>query len=162
MNLFGQNLSYPPLLVLAAPYGLGVLGILWFIYPIFRNRKIGALSVYIYGVLICTAIEFLSALIIFLAMGHNPFWDYSIDAISLFGQNMPLHLFGFVCLKNSLAFGVGALVFVYLLFPLTDLIMKKLGSKKLNVVFWVLFTGYILIHLGTLVTTGSLIGAMPH
>ncbi|MDR1197038.1 MAG: putative ABC transporter permease, partial [Candidatus Nomurabacteria bacterium] len=155
MNLFGEGLSYPPLFVIAAPYGFGVLGILWFIYPIFRNRKIGIVSAYIYGVLICTAIEFVCALVVFLTYGHNPFWDYSAEVITILGTTIPLNLFGFVCLKNSLAFGVVSLVVLYFLFPFTDNLMKALGQRKLNVIFWVIFTAYMLVHIGSFVTTGD-------
>ena len=156
MNLLGQDLGYPPFFVIAAPYGLGALGILWFVYPILKDKKIGLPTAFIYSALICTAVEFICALIPFLVLGHNYYWDYSADVITVFGTTIPLNLFGFVCLKNSIAFGAVALFFLYIMFPWTDKIMKMLGQKKLNVIFWVLFTGYILIHLGALVTTGSL------
>lgn len=155
MNLLGQNLDFPPFFVIAAPYGFGALAILWFVYPVLKDKKIGLLAAYIYGVVICTAVEFISALIPYIVLGYNRYWDYT-DAITVLGHTIPLNLFGFVCLKNSLAFGVAALLFLYILFPLTDRFMKWLGQKKLNIIFWILFVGYIMVHLGELVTTGTL------
>ena len=149
MNALGQNLPFPPFFVIAIPYGFGALAILWFVYPLLVQKKIGAIMTFILSAVVCTAIEFVCALVPYLIYGQNVFWDYS---------NEFANLFGFVCLRNSIAFGVIGVVFAYVLFPVADLIMKKLGHNNLNKIFWVLFTSYILVHLYNLITTGSVIG----
>jgi len=149
MNAIGQNLPYPPLVAIAIPYGFGVLGILWFVYPILKKKNWGPVMAFILSAVVCTAIEFVCALVIYLIYGHNVFWDYSHDFANLFG---------FICLKNSLAFGAVALLFIYVLFPLMDRLMTKLGQIKLNIIFWILFGGYILIHLFALILTGDVNG----
>ena len=146
MNAVGQNLPFPPFFVIAAPYGFGALAILWFVYPLLMRKKMGAIMTFILSAVACTVIEFISALIPFLIYGENIFWDYSHEF---------MNLFGFVCLKNSLAFGLIGLAFVYILFPLADQIMKKLGSNNLNKVFWVLAIGYTAARIYTLIATGQ-------
>jgi uncharacterized membrane protein len=127
-----------PFFVLAAPYGFGVIGILWFILPIIRKRHIGVVKVFVLSTLITTVIEFICALMLVVAMGHNPYWDYSRDF---------LNLFGFTCLRNSIAFGFASLAFIYFVFPFTDRLAKRLSPRFLNVVFWVLFVSYILAQI---------------
>ena len=127
-----------PFFVVAAPYGLGALGIIWFIYPMVQKGKISPIKVYIASVIIATIIEFICGALVVAVMGYNPFWDYS-DQFA--------NLFGFVCLRNSLAFGLASLLIVYYIFPFINNLMKKCSQKFLNVSFWVVFIGYIAAQL---------------
>lgn len=145
----GNEPSYPPLFAIAIPYGLGVLAMLWFVYPLLVRKKIGAFGAFVMSALVCTAVEFVCAAITYSVHGNNVYWDYSDEF---------MNLFGFVCLRNSLAFGVAALLVLYGLFPLVDKAMKKLGRVKLNVIFWVLFIGYLGVRAYILFTTGSVFG----
>ena len=146
MNSLGQSLPFPPFFVIAVPYGFGALAILWFVYPFVLKKKIGVIMTFILSAVVCTVIEFICALVTYLVYGQNVFWDYS---------DQFMNLFGFVCLKNSLAFGVVGVLFVYVLFPLMDRIMKNLGSSNLTKIFWVLFVGYLAIRMYLLITTGN-------
>ncbi|MDR2524538.1 MAG: putative ABC transporter permease [Candidatus Nomurabacteria bacterium] len=111
--------------IIAEPYGIGVLVILLFVYPLVKRKKIDVVGTFVLGVVFTTVVEFLCALILTLFHGSNPYWDYSHNA---------LNLFGFVCLQNSLAFGFVALVFVYFMFPWIHHKMAQANQKILNIV----------------------------
>lgn len=127
-----------PFFVVAAPYGLGALGIIWFIYPMVEKKKISPAKVYIYSVIIATIIEFICGALVVTVLGHNPFWDYS-DQFA--------NLFGFVCLRNSLAFGFACLLMVYYIFPVINNFMKKCNQKLLTNIFWIIFISYLIAQL---------------
>lgn len=135
----GQALQNLPFFVIAAPYGLGALALVWFLYPVIQKRQLKVLDTFVLSVIITTVIEFICALLVVLVMGSNPYWDYS---------DQPFNLFGFVCLRNSIAFGAVSVLFIYILFPYTLKIMKKLGEFRLNIIFWFLFISYVLIQIG--------------
>jgi uncharacterized membrane protein len=138
-----------PFFVIAAPYGLGALAILWFIYPQIIKRKLKVMDSFVLSTVASTVVEFLSALAIVLALGHNPYWNYSAE---------PFNLFGFVCLRNSLAFGLISTIFIYIFFPYASLAMKKLGETRLNYIFWFLFIAYLLVQVGRFFYGDSTIG----
>lgn len=122
-----------PFFVVAAPYGLGALGMIWFIYPLVQKKKITPVQVYFISIVVATIIELICSWLVVLVLGHNPFWDYS-DQFMNFG--------GHVCLRNSLAFGVACLAMVYYVFPALNNFIKKQSKQVLDVVFWVLLIGY--------------------
>lgn len=139
LNQFGGPPAWQslPFFVIAAPYGLGALAIIWFIYPLIQKRNLKVLDSFILSTIITTIIEFICALLIVIVLGSNPYWDYS---------DQPFNLFGFVCLRNSLAFGAVSVLFIYIIFPYTLRIMKKLGNFRLNIIFWFIFILYLLIQ----------------
>ena len=149
LDFFGSPPAQMPFFQLAIPYGFGVVAILWFVYPLVAKKKIGVATTFLVSALVCTAVEFLCGWVVYLNFGFNAYWDYSGDF---------MNLFGFVCLRNSLAFGFGGVVVVYILFPWIDHFLRKISQLRLNVIFWVLFSGYIGVHIYDLLTTGSLFG----
>ena len=62
-------------------------------------------------------------------------WDYTRYAIQWQGR---------ICLSASLRFGVGGMVILYLLQPLLEKGMDKLGAKRRKIVFAVLFSVFVL------------------
>jgi uncharacterized membrane protein len=128
-----------PFFVVAAPYGFGALAIVWFIYPQIQKHKLKVFDGFILSTIVTTIIEFISALAIVIVLGDNPYWDYS---------DQPFNLFGFVCLRNSIAFGLASIFFIYIIFPYTDRIMRRLGDFRLNIAFWVLFITYTAVQIG--------------
>jgi uncharacterized membrane protein len=128
-----------PFFVVAAPYGLGALAIVWFIYPQIQKHKLKVFDGFVLSTIVTTVIEFLCALLIVIVLGDNPYWDYS---------DQPFNLFGFVCLRNSIAFGLASILFIYIAFPYTDKIMKKLGDFRLNIAFWMLLIAYTAVQIG--------------
>lgn len=127
-----------PIIAVAAPYGIGAVALLVFVYPFVKKEKLGVLPTYILSVLITTAVEFISALLLKIAMGNNPFWDYS---------ERFMNLFGFVCLTNSLAFGIGALVMLYVMFPWLENWRQKINQRYLNIAAAILFPSYVAVQI---------------
>jgi uncharacterized membrane protein len=146
LNL-GDKWQFPSALV-AEPYGFGALAILLLVYPLVRRRKFGVVGTFIAGLIVTTAVEFLCALVSVLFYGYNPYWDYSNDF---------LNLFGFVCLENSLAFGLVALVFVYFIFPWLDNTLLKLNNKILNAIVVVVAVWYLTSLISQLLGFGRII-----
>lgn len=132
------HLATIPVFAIAAPYGLGALALLILIYPLVKRQKLGLVSAYFLSVAITTIIEFISALLVVLVLGSNPFWDYS---------NRFMNLFGFVCLSNSLLFGVISVISIKWLFPWTEKWRSKIDETYLNLAFWVLFPSYLLVQI---------------
>lgn len=131
------HLATIPIFAIAAPYGLGALALLLLIYPLVKRQKLGLVSAYFLSVAITTVIEFISALLVVLVLGSNPFWDYS---------NRFMNLFGFVCLGNSLLFGVISVISIKWLFPWTEEWRSKINERYLNLAFWVLLPSYLLVQ----------------
>ena len=131
------HLATIPIFAIAAPYGLGALALLLLIYPLVKRQKLGLVSAYFLSLAITTVIEFISALLVVLVLGSNPFWDYS---------NRFMNLFGFVCLGNSLLFGVISVISIKWLFPWTEEWRSKINERYLNLAFWVLLPSYLLVQ----------------
>lgn len=85
-------------------YGIGMLAVLVTLEP-FQNNFI---ILYLGSVVITTAIEFLVG-VLAARLFHTRLWDYSDE---------PFNLKGYVCLKFSLLWGIGALVIVDILHPI--------------------------------------------
>ena len=132
MTEFAANL---PIFTVAEPYGFGALALIWLVYPFVVRDKLNIFWTYFLSVLVTTAIEFICAAVIVLLLGHNPFWDYS---------NQPFNLFGFVYLRNSLAFGFAGALMLYYVFPAVNNLLNKVKAQQLNVFFWILFVSYLL------------------
>lgn len=85
---------------LAPVYGVGALGCVaigYFVNKQFKNTAVKILICFVTCTIICSVAEYATAAIIVASYGHNPYWDYS---------NMFLNLHGYICLQNSLLFGV--------------------------------------------------------
>ena len=62
-------------------------------------------------------------------------WDYTRYTIQWQGR---------ICLSASLRFGVGGMIILYLLQPLLEKGMDRLGERRCRIVFAVLFTVFVL------------------
>jgi uncharacterized membrane protein len=133
--IIGQpaHVAHIPFFVVAMPYGLGALALIWLVWPFVNRGRIGIVATYFLSVLVTTAVEFICAAVVVFFLGHNPFWNYS---------NEPFNLFGYVCLPNSLAFGFVAVLMVYYIFPLLNNFLNGIKGRWLDVVFWILFISY--------------------
>jgi uncharacterized membrane protein len=124
-----------PIVALAVPYGLGAVVLLVFLYPWFQKKRINLFVAFVLGAFLTTVVEFICAALLVIFVGHNPFWNYS---------HRFANLFGFVCLGNSLMFGLAAIIALKWVFPFTEKLLDSIKPRCLNVAFWILFVGYIL------------------
>ena len=119
-------------------YGFGALAFLLLIYPLIRNKKGGKKLVFLPVVfalcmLIATAIELGTSYILEAVIGSWPWQTYADYAINFQAR---------IALSPSIRFGLGGVLFLYVLQPIFERICEKLGEKRvriLAIVFLVMF-----------------------
>lgn len=121
-------------------YGVGALAFLFLVYPIIKNKILKEKLFYIpiiflLCMLIATTIELLTSYICEFFIGSWPWQTYADYKYNFQAR---------IALSPSLRFGLGGVLFLYILQPLFEKIVGKLESKKLNVIFGVIFSIFIL------------------
>ena len=119
-------------------YGFGALAFLLLVYPVIRNKKGGKKLafipvVFLLCMLIATAIELGTSYILEALTGSWPWQTYADYAINFQAR---------IALSPSVRFGLGGVLFLYVLQPLFEKICEKLGPKRvktLAIVFLVIF-----------------------
>lgn len=123
LKLFNKNMNsgilYGPWVPI---YGLGAVLVIIIFRTIFNRTKFKKISkailVFLTVVVIMSVLEFLGGILIE-GVFHKTFWDYS---------NMKFNLGKYICLEMSLLWGVLSFVFLYLIKPLEEKIMKKIPN----------------------------------
>ncbi len=105
-------------------YAIGSLLIFFTTYKFRKNP----LKVFLIGMILCGLLEFFSGLGMYVIGNGWRCWDYNQEILN-FGN-----IYGFVCLRSVLFFGVSGLVLIYFLIPLCFFIATKVNKK---VFFWV-------------------------
>jgi uncharacterized membrane protein len=100
-------------------YGLGSL----FILLALLRYKSDPIVVFVFGVIICSALEYFTSFLLE-KIFHNMWWDY---------YDYKYNLNGRICLSNSILFGLGALIVIYIAQPTIDVVLKYFSSKMLNI-----------------------------
>ena len=104
-------------------YGTGAIAFIWLL----KNNKNPA-KLIIVSILFFTLLEYFIGFC--LDATYNAYlWDYSGEVLNINGR---------VCLSFSLAWGVMAIIFKYLIYPVTEKIANKIINKK-----WFIVTLYI-------------------
>ena len=93
-------------------YGVGSLFILFLLL----RFKEDPVLVFVLGALITTSIEYFTSFVLE-KIFHNKWWDYSY---------MKLHIHGRVCLQNTLLFGFGTLLIIYMAQPFIHALLMKI------------------------------------
>lgn len=130
-----------PVFVVAAPYGLGALGLIWILSSSVKRGRITAFQVFLLSVVIGGVVEFACAAAIVSVIGYNPYWDYSTE---------PFNLMGYICLKNCLAFGLASLPCIYWVLPILNNQIHWLDrhyQKLLNAATLIVFVLYVIIQI---------------
>jgi len=113
-------------------YGVGAVLILFCLFRYYNDPAV----VFVFGVIITSALEYFVSFIME-KLFHNKWWDYS---------DLPYNLNGRICLRNSFAFGVLALVIIYLVTPLLVMLFEVFSFKTWSIIAIILF---VLIALDT-------------
>lgn len=122
-------------------YGVGALAFIFTIGRILKNQqktrdKILLIPFVFFGCMfIATAIELVTSYLCEWVMGYWP-WQTYVD----YKYNFQ----GRIALSPSLRFGLGGVLFLYILQPLFEKLVRKLKKKQLNNVFYVVFSIFIL------------------
>ena len=74
---------------------------------------------------IATIIELFTSYLLEFTIGSWPWQTYADYAINFQGR---------IALSPSIRFGIGGVIFLYLIQPLLDILTKKLGDKKTNII----------------------------
>ena len=111
-------------------YGFGALAFIFTMYPIVKKtrgkkRLLYIPLVFLGCMFIATAIALVTSYICEFFMGSWPWQTYKDYAINFQGR---------IALSPSIRFGLGGVVFLYIIQPLFELLTKKLGAKRVNVI----------------------------
>lgn len=118
-------------------YGFGIIIMIFLTRFVFNRLKmprfLKVISLFLLTIFILTLLEELGG-VITEAVFHKSFWDYS---------DMPFNNGKYICLEVSLIWGVACLIFLYLLKPLTDKIIKKIPHFITIIVLILFFIDFI-------------------
>ena len=121
-------------------YGTGALLFIFFVRPLIKNKQkkqqlLMIPIVFILCGLVATGLELLTSYICEWFTGTWPWQTYSEYAINFQGR---------IALSPSIRFGIGGVLFLYILQPIFEKLITKLDKKKLNIVFFIVLTLFIL------------------
>ena len=121
-------------------YGFGALAFIFTIGKLIENKslkkKLLLIPVVFIGcMLVATLIELLTSYICEWTMGSWPWQTYADYKYNFQAR---------IALSPSIRFGIGGVVFLYLLQPLFVKLINKLGNKRVNIVFWILFIPFMI------------------
>ena len=113
-------------------YGFGALAFIFTVYKLIKEEnlktKIIRIPVIFIGcTLIATAIELITSYICEIFMGSWPWQTYADYAMNFEAR---------IALSPSIRFGIGGLIFLYLLQPLFEKICHKMNKKFFNTFFY--------------------------
>lgn len=101
-------------------YGVGSLLLIWILKPFREN----ILLVILLSMLITTTIEYFTGYALE-KIFHNKWWDYSKEKFNLHGR---------ICLKNTVLFGIGGPIILYILNPyMNDFLIQFKNSTLIGV-----------------------------
>ena len=111
-------------------YGVGSLLLIWILKPFREN----ILLVILLSMLITTTIEYFTGYALE-KIFHNKWWDYSKEKFNLHGR---------ICLKNTVLFGIGGPIILYILNPYMNDFLIKFKNSTLIAVTIFLFIIFLL------------------
>ncbi len=109
-------------------YGVGSLFIL---YTLLRFKD-DPVVVFILGALITSALEYFTSFILE-KIFHNKWWDYSTHHCNINGR---------ICLQNTILFGLGSLLIIYLVQPIIVKILNQVSPMTriiVAIIFFIIF-----------------------
>ena len=113
-------------------YGIGAVTILFISNYLFKNlhmpRAWETIIMFIVVGIVLSAIEALGGVLIEKIFG-KVFWDYS---------NQRFHIGHYISLEMTLVWGIASIIFVYIVHPMLDFLIKKIPSW-VTIIFIVLF-----------------------
>jgi len=139
--VFGRELNTNILANAFEPYpiyGTGAVLIILVVRPLVKKFKRNIVMTFVVATLACAVLECLSSILLVWQYGHNPYWWYA---------DQPLNFYGHICLTNSLLFGLLATVFLRVIYPLTQKILRRGNQMVINIVLVVLAGMFAAYHL---------------
>lgn len=129
-------------------YGVGALAFIFTMGKLLKNKKVMKkillVPVIFLGCMcIATLIEFITSYLCEWVMGYWP-WQTYVD----YKYNFQ----GRIALSPSLRFGLGGVLFLYILQPIFEKLVNKLSKKQLNSVFYTILIIFILDIIREIIT----------
>ena len=121
-------------------YGFGALAFIFTIYPLIKDNSISKKAlfipiVFLLCMLVATTIELITSYLCEFTMGSWPWQTYADYKYNFQAR---------IALSPSLRFGLGGVIFLYVLQPLFEKICDKLGKKIVQIISYILL-GIVLI-----------------
>ena len=121
-------------------YGVGALFFIFLVYPLIKEKSLKKKLimipvVFILCMSIATLIELITSYICEFVIGSWPWQTYADYKYNFQAR---------IALSPSLRFGLGGVIFLYLLQPIFEKLLTKLGNKKLNIVVTSVFFVFII------------------
>lgn len=115
-------------------YGFGALAFIFTVYPLIKGKKFKEKLlliplVFLLTMLIATAIELITSYICELTMGSWPWQTY---------ENYKYNFQARIALSPSIRFGIGGVLFLYILQPIFEKICDKIGKNGITIVSTIL------------------------
>ena len=111
-------------------YGVGSIFVLYTLLR-FKNDPV---MVFILGALITSALEYFTSFILE-KIFHNKWWDYEDHKCNINGR---------ICLQNTLLFGLGSLIIIYITDPLVIKFLKNMPYKLIIIISSVTFLVFLI------------------
>lgn len=121
-------------------YGVGALAFLLCFKKLMDKREpkwlriVKPLLIFLGCMAVATSIELATSYVLEAIIGYWPWQTYVDYAINFQGR---------IALSPSIRFGLGGLLFLYILQPLFELIVGKFSDKVLNITFWTAFAVFL-------------------
>ena len=134
--VIGAPIWHPLILTvtpIAPPYGVCAVLIIIFVYPLIKKHKLSVFETFLACTVVASISEYVCAIMLVILDGRNMYWDYS---------RMPFNVNGFICLQNCLLFGVAGTMFIYLIYPACEKIIRRFNKRELKILFLILFASY--------------------
>ncbi len=113
-------------------YGVGALLFIFLIYPLikgksFKRKIIMIPIVFLLCMLVATTVELITSYLCEIIMGSWPWQTYADYKYNFQAR---------IALSPSIRFGIGGVLFLYLLQPIFEVAINKIGKKNVNIIFW--------------------------
>lgn len=121
-------------------YGFGALLFIFTVYKLLKNKstkqKLLLIPVvFLLCMLEATVLELITSYICELTSGSWPWQTYKDYKINFQGR---------IALSPSIRFGIGGVVFLYILQPLFEKLLNNIPKKALNIIFYILLVLFII------------------
>lgn len=110
-------------------YGFGAIIMILYL----TQYKNNILTVFILAMVLCSILEYFTSYIME-KLFKTRWWDYSDKKFNLNGR---------ICGLNSLLFGIGGIIVIYLIQPLLDIIILNMNKNILSIISFICFIIYI-------------------
>lgn len=121
-------------------YGFGALAFIFCVYKLikdkpFKKKLLMIPIVFLLCMVIATLIELITSYICEFTMGSWPWQTYASYKYNFQAR---------IALSPSIRFGVGGIMFLYLLQPLFEKFLSKFKEKDLNLIFYIIITLFLI------------------